>query len=136
MRPEPQRRPRYPPDVPRVLLVDDDPVILRLLDVNFRLEGFETATASRGDQVLDTARTQAPDAIVLDLMLPGMNGYEVIEALRADAELSTIPVVLLTARAMEEDRARAASIDADYVTKPFDPGDLVALVRSRTEGSP
>jgi DNA-binding response OmpR family regulator len=118
------------------LLVDDDPVILRLLDVNFRLEGFETATASRGDQVVDAARTLAPDAIVLDLMLPGMNGYEVIEALRADAELSTIPVVLLTARAMEEDRARAASIDADYVTKPFDPGDLVALVRSRTERSP
>jgi DNA-binding response OmpR family regulator len=119
--------------VPRVLLVDDDPVILRLLDVNFRLEGFETATANRGDQVLDAARAQAPDAIVLDLMLPGLDGYEVIAALKADAALSAIPVVLLTARAMDEDRARAASVDADYVTKPFDPGELVALVRSRTE---
>jgi DNA-binding response OmpR family regulator len=121
--------------MPRVLLVDDDPVILRLLDVNFRLEGFETATASRGDQVLDAARAEVPDAIVLDLMLPGLDGYEVIAALKADEALASIPVVLLTARAMDEDRARAASVDADYVTKPFDPGDLVALVRSRTEGA-
>ena len=120
--------------MPRVLLVDDDPVILRLLDVNFRLEGFETATASRGDQVVEAARAQVPDAIVLDLMLPGLDGYEVIAALKADTALASIPVVLLTARAMDEDRARAASVDADYVTKPFDPGELVALVRSRTEG--
>jgi two-component system OmpR family response regulator len=122
--------------VSRVLLVDDDPVILRLLEVNFRLEGFETATASRGDLVLDAARASAPDAIVLDLMLPGLDGYEVLERLRADASLASVPVVLLTARAMEEDRLRAASAQVDYLSKPFDPEELVSLVRDRIGAAP
>jgi DNA-binding response OmpR family regulator len=121
--------------VPHVLLVDDDPVILRLLEVNFRLEGFETSTTSRGDLVLGTATRIRPDAIVLDLMLPGMDGYEVLEALKADAALARIPIVFLTARTMDEDRRRAATGDADFMAKPFDPAALVDLVRSKIGAS-
>jgi DNA-binding response OmpR family regulator len=114
----------------RVLLVDDDPVIIRLLEVNFRLDGFEVEGASRGEEALEKARAWLPDAIVLDVMMPGLDGYEVCGRLRDDPELSDVPVVFLTARAQDEDVARGHALGVvEYVTKPFDPEALVATVR-------
>jgi DNA-binding response OmpR family regulator len=117
--------------VPRVLLVDDDPVILRLLEVNFRLEGFETTKASNGSEALRIATEEHPDCVILDVMLPGMNGHAIYEKMRGDPSLAAVPVVFLSARAMDEDIARYASLDVDYVTKPFDPLELVEVVRGR-----
>jgi DNA-binding response OmpR family regulator len=115
---------------PRVLLVDDDPVIVRLLEVNFRLGGFIVDGANRGEEALIKAADNRPDAIVLDVMMPGLDGYEVCGRLRADPELQGVPVVFLTARAQEDDVARGYSLGVvEYVTKPFDPEALVATVR-------
>ncbi len=114
----------------RVLLVDDDPVIVRLLEVNFRLEGFEVETALHGGEALLKAQAQRPDLIVLDVMMPGVDGWEVCERLRESPELSTVPIVLLSARAQEADVARGYALGVvEYVTKPFDPQDLVETVR-------
>jgi DNA-binding response OmpR family regulator len=116
---------------PRVLVVDDDPVILRLLEVNFRLDGFEVVAASRGDEAIAAADRDLPDAVVVDVMMPGVDGYEVCERLRGDPRFVDLPIVMLTARSQEDDRNRGAVLGvAGYMTKPFDPAELVALVRS------
>jgi DNA-binding response OmpR family regulator len=120
------------PGMPKVLLVDDDPAMLRLLQVNFRLEGFETATASHGEEALDALRADAPDVVVLDMMLPGIDGLEVHRRMRADVALASIPVVFLTGRPIGD---TAAPESATFVAKPFDPAALVAVVRERAGGS-
>ena len=117
--------------MPTVLLVDDDPVILRLLELNFRLEGFETMTASRGPEALALAARQ-PDAIVLDLMLPEMDGHEVYRRLHEDPLLSAIPVVFLTARALD---TTPVAPGVRYITKPFDAQALIETVRDSIEGA-
>jgi DNA-binding response OmpR family regulator len=115
---------------PRVLVADDDPVILRLLEVNLGLEGFAVETASGGEEAVTRAAETPPDVIILDVMMPGMSGYDVVGRLREDPTTAEIPVVFLSARAQEEDRARGRELGvAAYVTKPFDPGELVGLVR-------
>jgi Response regulators consisting of a CheY-like receiver domain and a winged-helix DNA-binding domain len=119
--------------VPRVLLVDDDPAILRLLEVNFRLEGFETLTASRGEDALIAVAEGAPDAVVLDVMLPGIDGREVYRRLREDPASAALPVVFLTARPGEEERTPPG---AACLGKPFDPQELVNTVRRAIDGSP
>ena len=114
----------------RVLVADDDPIILRLLEVNLGLEGFTVDTAGRGEDAIRQAQEVHPDVIILDVMMPGMSGYEVAEQLRQDPATSGIPVVFLSARAQEEDRKRGEALGvAAYVTKPFDPGELVDVVR-------
>jgi len=125
-----------PPPRQRVLIVDDDRVILRLLQVNFRLEGFDVETASRGDEALEKAGTYRPDAVVLDVMMPGIDGWEVCRRLKEDPDMKDVPVVFLSARAQDEDRERGYALGVvDYVTKPFDPAHLVAIVR-RSLGGP
>jgi DNA-binding response OmpR family regulator len=117
----------------RVLVADDDPIILRLLQVNLRLEGFEVESASRGEDVLAKAREVRPDLILLDVMMPGVTGWDVAGRLREDQETAGIPVVFLSARTQEEDRKRGKELGvAAYVSKPFDPGELVALIRRLT----
>ena len=116
---------------PTVLLVDDDPVIVRLLEVNFRLSGFTVVGAFRGEEALEQARTVNPDAIVLDVMMPGLDGYEVCARIREHPDLAEVPVFFLTARAQEDDVARGYALGVvDYVTKPFDPEALVEAVRT------
>ena len=113
----------------RILVADDDPVILRLVEVNLGLEGFEVDTAARGEEALTLARERHPDLIILDVMMPGMTGWDVAEQLREDEATSTIPVIFLSARAQEEDRRRGQSLGvAAYITKPFDPGDLIEII--------
>ena len=91
--------------VPVILLVDDDPVITRLLEVNFRLVGFRVAAVARGDVALERAPRGPPSAIVLDVMLPGLGGYEVCRQMRLIPSLADVPVVFLTARSPDEDQA-------------------------------
>jgi DNA-binding response OmpR family regulator len=125
-----------PSRAPRVLLIDDDSVILRLLEVNFHLAGFTTMTSLRGDDAVEQAIASPPDAIVSDIMMPGIDGYDVCERLRRVPGLETIPFVFLSARAEEGARGRGADLaDVEFVTKPFDAEDLIATVRGLIEGA-
>ncbi len=118
----------YAHGMPRVLLVDDDPAILRLLEVNFRLEGFDVVAAGHGNEALAAAEAATPDAVILDLMLPGMDGLEILRRLRALPETADVPVVLLTARGPDD--ALVAGAGETYVQKPFDTAELVTTVRN------
>jgi len=113
----------------RILIADDDPIILRLLQVNLDLEGFAVDTAARGEDALARARETPPDVILLDVMMPGLTGWDVARQLKEDARTAGIPIVFLSARTQEEDVRRGEELGvAAYVTKPFDPGDLVELI--------
>lgn len=118
----------------RILVVDDDPVILRLIEVNLDLEGFDVVTASRGEDAIVKAAKKKPDLILLDLMMPEMSGWELAERLQKQEESAGIPIVFLSARTQEDDRRRGEELGvAGYVTKPFDPADLVATIRKLTK---
>ncbi len=119
------------PAAPTVLVVEDDPVILRLLEVNFDLEGFTVLQAQDGAEGLDAARLHRPDVIVTDIMMPKMSGIELVAALRADDATASIPVLLLSAKAQTSDLKAGMDAGADdYVTKPFEPLDLLARVNA------
>jgi len=114
-----------------VLVVDDDPVILRLLEVNFEMEGFEVLTAADGEAGLAVAVARQPDVIVSDVMMPRMSGLELARALKADAATAAIPLILLSAKAQVHDvRAGMDAGADDYVTKPFEPLELVERVNA------
>lgn len=113
----------------RVLVVDDDEDIRLLCRLTLEHEGFEISELGGGDQIVDATRRQDPDLILLDLMMPGPDGWECLERLKSDTYLREIPVVMLTARTSQEDRRRALTWAADYVTKPFEPDALVRVVR-------
>lgn len=116
---------------PTVLLVEDDPVILRLLEVNFELEGFNVVLAHDGAEGIEVARSAKPDVIVSDIMMPNVSGIELVQALRADEATASIPVVLLSAKAQTADLKAGMDAGADdYVTKPFEPLDLVDRVNA------
>lgn len=121
----------------RVLIADDDPVIRRLLQVNFRLEGFDVEVARHGRECMEIARENPPDAVVLDVQMPQMNGWETTLAMRQVPELANVPVVLLTARGNEADRRKGEALGViAHLTKPFDPGELVAVVQRALAGTP
>jgi len=115
----------------RVLVVEDEPDIRDLVSFHLGREGFEVRTAGTGTQGLKDVRTKRPDLIVLDLMLPELDGIEVCRRLRQDPETASIPVIMLTAKGDEVDRIVGLELGADdYVTKPFSPKELVARVRA------
>ena len=112
-----------------MLVVDDDPVIQKLLQVNFEMEGYTVLTASDGLEGLERARAETPDVIICDIMMPRMDGLEVTRALKGDPETAGIPILLLSAKAQQADVAAGQASGADdYVTKPFDPLDLLQRV--------
>jgi two-component system OmpR family response regulator len=112
----------------RVLVVDDEPNILELLSVSLRFQGFEVATASTGAEGLDTARTFRPDAVILDVMMPGMDGFGLLKRLRADGV--DAPVLFLTAKDAVEDKISGLTLGADdYVTKPFSLEEVLTRLR-------
>ena len=112
-----------------ILVVDDDPVILQLLQVNFEMEGFTVITAADGQEGVERTRAERPDVIVSDVMMPRMSGLELVAELKGDPDTAAIPVLLLTAKAQQSDIADGMAKGADdYVTKPFEPLDLVDRV--------
>jgi two-component system phosphate regulon response regulator PhoB len=118
----------------KILVVDDEPDVLDLVTYNLNQAGFQTETAIDGADALRKARSTEPDLIVLDLMLPEMDGLEVCKLLRRDAKTSAIPIIMLTARANEIDRIVGLELGAtDYVPKPFSPRELVLRIKKRLE---
>ena len=122
----------------RVLVVDDEAPIRLLCRVNLEAEQMNVLEAADGLSGLEAARRERPDVILLDVMMPGLDGWRVAEELLDDPETSAIPIVFLTARAEIRDRARGLDLGGlDYVTKPFNPVELAALIReviARVEG--
>ena len=122
-------------DKPYILLVDDDPSISRLVQLYLEKEGYEVQTAARGDDALTLFRRLPPDLILLDVMLPGMDGWQVLKAVR---KTSGIPIIMLTAKDETFDKVLGLELGADdYVTKPFEMKELMARVKAvlrRTQG--
>jgi CheY-like chemotaxis protein len=115
----------------RVLVVDDEPDVLLLCRLNLQQRGHELLEAADGSTALEIARDRHPDVIVLDLMLPGISGYDVLEALQRDAETTNIPVLVLTAKSLRADRERSHGLGASaFLTKPFLPNELCEMVDS------
>ena len=118
-----------PPVGERVLVVDDEADIVALVAYHLAKNGYRVSTATSGPDALDAARRERPALVVLDLMLPGISGYEVLEQLRAGETTRDVAVLMLTARREEQDRIRGLSLGADdYLTKPFSPQELVLRV--------
>lgn len=115
----------------KILVVDDEPDALELIEYNLRNAGYDVTRASDGVEALRKVRTTRPDLVILDLMLPEMDGMEVCKTLRRDAQTAAIPIIMLTAKAAEIDRVVGLELGADdYVTKPFSPRELVLRVRT------
>lgn len=115
----------------RVLVVDDDDDIVRVVRINLELEGFEVDTAGDGQEALDRAMANPPDIVLLDIMMPRMDGLTALRKMRSQPSLASTSIVLLTARGLTEDRVNGLELGADdYVTKPFDVVELVARVKA------
>ena len=114
-----------------ILIADDDEDIVRFVEVNLRLEGFEVATAFDGEQALQAAYDSHPDLVLLDVMMPKVDGFEVCQRLRSDTRTKNISVIMLTAKSLSADKVVGLTAGADdYMIKPFDPIELVARVKS------
>lgn len=128
-----------PPVADRILVVDDEPEIVALVAYHLAKAGYRVSTAASGQDALELARRERPSLVVLDLMLPGMSGFDLLEQLRSDDSTRDIAVLMLTARREEPDRIRGLSLGADdYLTKPFSPAELVLRVAAilRRTGTP
>lgn len=125
----PPREPRH-----RILVVDDEPRMIRFIQMNLELEGYQVSQAGNGFEALNQLRDELPDLVILDVMMPDMDGFETLRLLR---EVSAVPVIMLTVKADEEDKVRGLELGADdYVTKPFSPKELSSRVKAvlrRTE---
>ena len=122
---------------PKILVVDDEPDALELIQYNLKSAGYDVVTAADGEEALKKARATNPSLVILDVMLPEVDGLEVCKILRREPATSTVPIIMLTAKAGEIDRVLGLELGADdYVTKPFSPRELVlrvkAMLRRRT----
>lgn len=115
----------------RILIADDEEDVVTTLQFTLEKEGYQCLTAYDGKEALDKAKTENPDLIVLDIMMPKMNGYEVSRLLKFDARFKHIPIVMLTARTQAKDKEIGRDTGADvYITKPFEMDDLVSTVHN------
>lgn len=113
----------------RVLVVDDAKPIVMVIETNLRIAGYEVLTAGNGREALEKLRTYRPDCVILDIMMPEMNGWEVLEEIRADPEIARTQVVMLTALGDDADISRGYELGVDmYLTKPFEPDELLDFV--------
>ncbi len=122
----------------QILVIDDEKDIVKLLQYNLEKEGYQVLTALTGEDGLETARAKKPDLVLLDLMLPGVDGLEVCRLLRADVRTSSVPVIMLTAKGSEIDQVVGLELGAsDYISKPFSVKVLLARIKNifRTRGS-
>ena len=116
------------PEEKLILVVDDEPRMVRFVRMNLELEGYQVTEAGNGMEALEKVRDDLPDLILLDVMMPDMDGFETLKLLR---EISTVPVIMLTVKGDEEDRIRGLELGADdYVTKPFSPRELASRIRA------
>lgn len=112
----------------RILVVDDEERMVRFIRLNLEHDGFQVIEAYRGNEAIEKMRSNLPDLILLDVMMPDLDGFEVLRIIR---EISTVPVIMLTAKGEEEDRVRGLELGADdYITKPFSPRELVSRVKA------
>ncbi len=117
--------------MPHVLVVDDEPNILLSLEFLMQQAGFSVATAADAEQALEQINQQCPDLLLLDISLPGMSGFDLLERLRADDATQTLPVIMLTAHGREVEKEKGLALGAnDYVTKPFSTRELVNRVQA------
>jgi len=115
----------------RILVVDDEIYIVHILDFSLGMEGYEVLTALDGEQALEKARAEKPDLIVLDIMMPKLDGYETCKLLKAEAGTKDIPVILLSAKGRNVDQKIGFEVGADdYITKPFSPRKLVERINA------
>ena len=115
---------------PKILVVDDEPDAVEMIEVNLKANGYDVISAASGDEALAKARAALPNLILLDIMLPEVDGLEVCKILRRDPSTSAIPIIMLTAKAAEIDRVLGLELGADdYVTKPFSPRELILRVK-------
>ncbi len=119
----------------KVLVVDDEPFILRSLTFVLQKGGFEVLEARDGEEALEMIRRHRPGLVFLDVMMPKMNGYDVVREVREDEELNEVHVILLTAKGQESDRALGLDAGAnDYLTKPFSPSRILQMAKEVLEG--
>jgi DNA-binding response OmpR family regulator len=113
----------------KILICDDDPVILRLLQVNLEIEGYDVVSAHHGEEAVRLAVDEQPSLIILDIMMPRMDGYQAAHALRSNSETKNIPLVFLSAKAQQADIDKGRTFGVtEYLTKPFDPTELLAVI--------
>lgn len=116
----------------RVLVVDDDKEVVRLMQAYLTQAGYEVLLAYDGETAVHTLRREKPDLVLLDLMLPGLDGWQITRLMRSDANLANIPIIMLTARVEDTEKIVGLEMGADdYVTKPYNPREVVARVRAR-----
>ena len=116
--------------VNRILVIEDDPATSRLVDYSLRHEGYEVLRASNGLEGIRKAISEAPDLVILDVMLPGLDGFEICHRLKADAATARLPILMFSARAQEIDKATGLKVGADeYLTKPAAPAEIVGRVQ-------
>jgi two-component system alkaline phosphatase synthesis response regulator PhoP len=114
----------------KILVVDDEVYILHILDFSLGAEGFEVITANNGELAIEKAKQEKPDLIVLEIMMPVLDGYETCRRLKRESETKTIPVVLLTAKGRDVDKRLGYEVGAvDYIVKPFSPNRLIERIQ-------
>ncbi|HEX2980358.1 MAG TPA: response regulator transcription factor [Anaerolineaceae bacterium] len=112
----------------RILIADDEPLYIRLLQINLQTEGYEVITATNGEEALEKITSHSPDLVILDIMMPKLDGIQATERIR---QFTSIPVIMLTARGDEQDRVQGLNVGADdYIVKPFSATELLARVRA------
>jgi DNA-binding response OmpR family regulator len=122
---------------PRILIVDDESDLVSVLRIGLEIEGFEVIEAADGEEGLKRAQRDRPHLLVLDLMLPKLDGYKVCRALKFDERYRNLPIVVLSARSGEQDRKLALDMGADaFVSKPYDMAELVKLIRAELKRTP
>ena len=113
----------------KILVVDDEPTIVRLMEFILARQGHEMLVAVNGEEALEKIRAHSPDLVLLDIMMPRIDGYEVARLVRADPATASLPIIMLSAKAQEEDIRRGVEVGVDeYITKPFSPEHLVHVV--------
>jgi two-component system, OmpR family, alkaline phosphatase synthesis response regulator PhoP len=116
--------------MPRILAVDDEPNIVRLIQVNLERAGYQVETANNGVQALEKIHASRPDLVVSDVMMPEMDGFELLSTIRRDPALEDLPIIMLTAKAQDKNVMEGYARGADmYLTKPFNPAELLQFVK-------
>jgi len=118
----------------KILVVDDETELLQALTIRLKASGYEVITAQDGQEGLEKARASNPDLIVLDILMPKMDGYEVCRLLKFDEKYKSIPIIMLTAKVQDADRALGEKVGAnDYINKPFDTTDLIEKIKQHIQ---